>query len=188
MYRKLKYGLFCLGLLLAPPLWANDYAIDIRGAHASVDFRFKHLGISWITGEFKTFDGVFTYDATDITRSKVRVSVDPASIDTNHAERDKHLRGKKYLDVDKYPKAGFVSTRVEAGEGDRFTLYGNLTLRGITREIVVNASKTGEGEDPWGSYRAGFEGTATIDTSEFGFKLPPSNRVELQLYFEGIRQ
>lgn len=188
MLHRLGYGLICLALLSGVPAWGGDYVIDTAKAHASVDFRFKHLGISWITGEFKTFEGTFTYDEADITRSGIQVSLDPASIDTNHAERDKHLRGEKYLNVEKYPEAGFKSTRVVAGEGDTFTLYGNLTLHGVTREIAITASRIGEGEDPWGGYRAGFEGFATIDTSEFGFKLPPSNLVELQLYIEGVRK
>ncbi len=178
----------CSAVLLSCPVQAADYVIDTKGGHASIDFRFKHLGISWITGEFKTFEGTFTYDASNLAGASVSVKIDPASIDTNLAERDKHLRGDKRLNVAKYPESRFTSTRVVPGPDGQFSIEGNLTLHGTTRPVVILAKTVGEGDDPWGSYRAGFEGTATINSEDFGFKLPPSNLVEMYLYLEGIRQ
>lgn len=167
---------------------AAEYVIDTRGAHASILFKFKHIGISWLTGEFKEFDGTFRFDEENPGDSKVSVNIDPASLDSNHAERDRHIKGSDYLDVETYPEAGFVSTRVVPGDDGQATIYGNLTLHGETREIAIDASLVGKGEDPWGGYRAGFEGTTTIDTEAFGFSMPPTNKVHMELYIEGVRQ
>lgn len=167
---------------------AADYVIDTQGGHASVDFRFKHLNIAWLTGEFKDFDGTFSFDAADMQSSKVEVNIRTASIDSNHAERDKHMRGEKFLNTEKFPDAKFVSTKVTDMVDGRFTVQGNLTLHGVTKAIAIEAKQVGEGKDPWGGYRAGFEGTTTINTGDFGMTFPPTNSVELYLYIEGKRQ
>jgi polyisoprenoid-binding protein YceI len=188
MILRYVFTALCSAIFITSPLEAAEYVIDTQGGHASIDFRFKHLGISWITGEFKTFEGTFNYDATNLAAASVRIDIDPASIDTNHAERDKHLRGKKGLETDKYPQSRFVSTAVRPGVDGDFSIEGDLTLHGVTRSIIIQANRVGEGADPWGGYRAGFEGTVTINTDDFGFRLPPSNLVEMNLYLEGIRQ
>ncbi len=178
-------------LLTLAVVWqahAAEYAIDSRGAHASIVFKFKHLGISWLTGEFKRFDGSFSWDENDPEASKIVVNIDPASLDSNHAERDRHVKGSDYLDVENYPEARFVSTRVVGNGPGKATVYGNLTLHGRTREIAIESSLVGQGNDPWGGYRAGFEGITTIDTENFGFSMPPTNKVHLELYIEGVRQ
>ncbi len=168
--------------------WAADYVIDTKKAHASIDFRFKHLNISWLSGEFKEFDGSFSYDDAKPAATRIEVNINTASIDSNYAERDKHMRSKKFLDTGKYPAAKFVSTRFEANGDGSATVYGDLTLHGITREIAIDATKIGAGPDPWGGYRAGFEGRVTLNTTDFGMKFPPTNEVEMLLYIEGIRQ
>lgn len=175
-------------LLVGLPAQAAEYVIDTRGGHASIVFKFKHIGISWLTGEFRDFDGRFEWDPDRPEASSVEVNIDPASLDSNHAERDKHVRGPDYLDVEKYPEAAFKSTRIESNGDDQAIIYGELTLHGQTREIAIDASLVGRGDDPWGGYRAGFQGTTTIDTEAFGFSMPPTNRVHLELYIEGIRQ
>jgi len=172
----------------ASSVWAADYIIDSKGAHASIDFRFKHLNISWLSGEFKDFDGTFSYDAAKPEASSVEVEIRVASIDSNHAERDKHMRSDKYLDTDKYPNAKFVSSKIETTSDGKLMVYGDFTFHGVTKQIVIASSAVGAGNDPWGGYRAGFEGTVTINTQDFGATLPPSNEVELTLYLEGIRK
>ncbi|MBD3647701.1 MAG: YceI family protein [Pseudomonadales bacterium] len=183
-----KTGLFLMLLLATLPGRAAEYVIDTRGGHASIVFKYKHIGISWLTGEFREFSGRFNWDPDNPEASSVVVEIDPASLDSNHAERDKHVRGEDYLNVEKYPEAAFRSTRVESKSDDRATIYGDLTLHGQTHEIAIDASLVGRGDDPWGGYRAGFQGTTTIDTEQFGFSMPPTNRVHLELYIEGIRQ
>lgn len=188
MSRLVRALSLAIVLMLPASAWAAEYVIDTRGAHAAINFKFKHIGISWLTGSFKEFSGSFTYDENDPAASRIVVDINPASLDSNHAERDKHIRSDDYLDVAKYTTARFESTRVEpTGEG-KATVYGNLTLHGETKEIAIDASITGAGNDPWGGYRVGFEGFTTLNTEEFGFRMPPSNEVHMELYIEGIRR
>ena len=100
-------------LLSASAVNAADYVIDTQGAHAFVNFKIKHLGYSWLHGRFNTFDGTFSYDAKTPNASQITVNIDTTSLDSNHAERDKHLRGKDFLNVSKYPTATFKSTSVK---------------------------------------------------------------------------
>lgn len=170
---------------------AADYQIDSQGQHAFINFKISHLGYSWLYGRFNDFSGTFSWDADQPQDSAVRVSIDPASVDTNHAERDKHLRSGDFLDVNTYPEAGFTSTRVEALDNGRLKVTGDLTLHGVTKEVVIDAALLGEGEDPWGGYRAGFEGTTKIRLADFGINAqlgPDAEEVTLILSVEGIRQ
>lgn len=167
---------------------AADYEID--HAHSFVEFRIKHLGYSWLYGRFNRFSGQFTYDPDNPQANAITVSIDPASVDTNHAERDKHLRGSDFLDVAKYPEAKFEST-MYSGDADRGTLEGMLTLHGVTKPISIRLEKLGEGNDPWGGYRAGFIGTTTLTRRDFGISYnlgPASESMELELGIEGIRK
>ncbi|MDO3381448.1 YceI family protein [Gilvimarinus algae] len=172
---------------------AADYVIDAKGAHASINFKIKHLGYSWLTGRFNDFSGDFSYDPAKVEESKIHVTIDTTSIDSNHAERDKHLRGSDFLSVDKFPQAKFVSKRITNVEdgGEEFDVVGDLTLHGVTKEITIEVEKVGEGKDPWGGYRAGFEGDTEIRLKDFGIDYdlgPASQVVELELHVEGIKQ
>ena len=168
---------------------AAEYRID--PSHSVVQFKISHLGYSWMIGVFDRISGSFTYDpAAGPAGQKVSVEIETASIDTGHAERDKHLRSPGFLNVKKYPSASFVSTGYE-GDAEGGTMKGNLTLMGVTKPIAIAVKKVGEGDDPWGGYRAGFEGTVTIDRREFnaGRNLgPASESMDLFLSLEGIRQ
>lgn len=173
---------------LAP---AADYAIDIEGAHAFIQFRIQHLGYSWLYGRFNEFDGKFTYDEKNPSANKVEVIIHTASIDSNHAERDKHLRGDDFLDVKKFPQARFVSSGFEDKGDGTAVLTGDLTLHGVTRPVVIDVEHIGQGKDPWGGYRAGFFGTTRLKLADFGITRdlgPASQEVELMLSVEGIRQ
>ena len=129
---KIFYWLITAILLACGPLSASDYVIDTEGGHAFIQFRISHLGYSWLTGRFNRFTGEFSYDGKAPEAAVVSVEIDTASIDSNHAERDKHLRDEDYLDVTRFPKARFVSTGYRpTGEG-KGVLIGDLTLRGIT--------------------------------------------------------
>jgi polyisoprenoid-binding protein YceI len=183
-------ALFLGALSAFGPARAADYLIDTAKGHASINFRIKHLGYSWLTGRFDTFGGTFTFDEKDPAAAKVKVEIDTASINSNHGERDKHLRGKDFLDVAEFPKATFESTSVKIN-GDKATITGNLTLRGVTKEVVIEAERIGGGADPWGGYREGFAGTTRFALKDFGINFdlgPASKEVELQLNVEGVRQ
>ncbi|MFT4631337.1 MAG: polyisoprenoid-binding protein YceI [Candidatus Azotimanducaceae bacterium] len=177
-----------LGLSVSAQAGAADYLIDTKGGHAAINFKYKHLGISWLTGSFNTFGGMFNYDPENIAATRITVDVNPLSLDSNHAERDKHIKSDDFLDVSKYAKAKFVSTSVTPNGDGKALVTGDLTLHGETNEIIIDASIVGAGDDPWGGYRVGFEGTTIIDTTAFGFQMPPENKVYMDLVIEGVRQ
>lgn len=190
----MKKLLFTLAtLVFAANTYAATYVIDDdnKGAHAFINFKIKHLGYSWLTGRFNTFSGSFDYDANKLADSSVQVTIDTSSIDSNHARRDKHLRSDDFLDVDKFPKATFVSTSIKVINDNQFKIIGNLTLHGVTKQITIDAEKIGEGKDPWGGYRAGFAGTTEIALKDFAIEKnlgPASTHVILELHVEGIRK
>lgn len=114
MLKKTVLGLTAGALLLsAGSALAADYKIDKQGQHAFIEFRIQHLGYSWLYGSFKDFDGGFTFDEKDPSKDKVNVTINTASVDTNHAERDKHLRSAEFLNVEKNKQAKFESTEVK---------------------------------------------------------------------------
>jgi polyisoprenoid-binding protein YceI len=167
------------------------YVIDTEGGHAFVQFRIKHLAYSWLYGRFNDFSGTFTYDPEDPSNSQVELTIDTASLDSNHAERDKHLRGRDFLDVDNYPRASFRSTSYEETGFNKSVLEGELTLKGITKRVRIEVQRIGHGPDPWGGYRRGFEGSARLALKDFGIDYdlgPAAREVEMILSIEGIRQ
>ncbi|WP_092549937.1 YceI family protein [Xenorhabdus koppenhoeferi] len=169
---------------------AADYKIDTAGQHAFIEFRIQHLGISWLYGNFRKFDGRFTFDAQNPATDKVDVIIKTNSVDTNHAERDKHLRSADFLNVAKYPEAKFTSTEVKK-TGENYTIVGDLTLNGVTKPVTLSAKLVGEGNDPWGGYRAGFEANGKIKLKDFNIKSdlgPKSQEVELIISVEGVKE
>lgn len=186
------YALALAASLALPSLApAADYVIDTEKAHAFVQFRIQHLGFSWLYGRFNSFDGTFSYDPQNAAANKAAVNIDVASIDSNHAERDKHLRSADFLDVEKFPQARFVSTSYQDKGDGKGVLSGNLTLHGVTKPVTISVERIGEGKDPWGGYRAGFYGTTTLTLADFGITRdlgPASQTLELMLSVEGIRQ
>ncbi|WP_034914018.1 YceI family protein [Erwinia sp. 9145] len=191
MFKKSLLSITAAAMLIsAGAASAADYKIDKQGQHAFVQFRIQHLGYSWIYGSFKDFDGNFTFDEADPAKDKVNVTINTNSIDTNHAERDKHLRSAEFLNVAKFPKATFVSTGVKK-DGDELDITGNLTLNGVTKPVTLEAKKLGEGKDPWGGYRAGFEAEGKFALKDFNITTdlgPASQSVELIISLEGVRQ
>jgi len=190
--KKLLRNLVAGGLVvMSPALFAADYVIDTKGAHAFIQFKIQHLGYSWLYGRFNTFDGDFSYDPASPEAASIRVNIDPASVDSNHAERDKHLRSDDFLDVKKFPEAKFVSKRVESkGEG-KATVIGDLTLKGVTKELSIDAELVGMGPDPWGGERVGFEGSTKFALKDFNIMKnlgPMSQEVEMILSVEGIKK
>ncbi len=174
-----------------PLVNAADYVIDNKGAHASINFKVQHLGYSWLTGRFDRFSGHFSYDAANVSASKITVNIDTSSVNSNHSERDKHLKSDDFLDVSAFSNAKFVSDTVtDKGDG-KLAIAGTLTLHGVSKKIVIDAEKIGEGKDPWGGYRVGFSGTTTIALTDYAIKMnlgPASNNVELELHIEGKKK
>ncbi len=166
----------------------EKYTVD--PTHSFVLFSVSHLGFSFVEGRFNELSGSFVYDPDNPAASKIDMEVKTASIDSNHAERDRHLRNADFLNVDRYPTATFTTTGFEPN-GDNGVLKGNLTLHGVTKPIEVAVEFVGAGQDPWGGYRRGYVGTTTIKRSDFNMNFnlgPAADTVTLRFVIEGIRQ
>ncbi len=187
--KLLRNALFGAALLAGTSGYAQaeTYAIDTKGAHASINFSVKHLGFSWLTGRFDKFGGSFEFDKDNPAKSSVTVEIDTTSVNSNHEARDKHLRSEDFLNVAAHPKASFKSTGIEVTGEKTAKITGDFTLNGVTKPIVINAEYLGGGDDPWGGHRQGFMGTATFSMADFNFK-KDYGQVKLELHAEGIRQ
>lgn len=140
-------------------------------AHSMVEVSAKHMMITTVRGHFADVKGTITVDEQQPDRSRVEVEIPAASIDTRVEQRDQHLRSADFLDVEKHPTITFRSTRVEGAwqrEGDRFKVTGDLTVRGVTRPVTLDATYEGGGKDPWGGERVSFTADTTLDRREFG--------------------
>lgn len=171
----------------------EHYTVDTKGMHAFVTFKIKHLGYSWLQGRFNTFSGEFNYDETNPENNSIKIDIDVTSIDSNHAERDKHLRSERFFDTKKFPKATFVSTGWKDTGNGKATLSGKFTLRGVTKDINLDVNYIGGGNDPWGGFRRGFEGTTTLQLSDYNMKEanklgPLAEDIKIWLSVEGVRQ
>ena len=178
-------------LSLVNPAAAADYIIDTDGAHASVQFKIQHLGYSWLWGRFNQFDGSFSYDAKSPDTSAISVNIATNSLDSNHAERDKHLRSDDFLEVKAYPQASFTSQNIKFSDADNAVVTGPFILKGVTKTISFLVVKVGEGADPWGGYRVGFSGETRLKLSDYNITTdlgPASTYVDIILNIEGIHQ
>jgi polyisoprenoid-binding protein YceI len=187
--KKLSLGLL-LTVTSSFSVTAAEYGVDIKGMHAFIQFRIVHLGYSVLAGRFNDFDGDFTWDKNNPGASTINIEIETKSLDSNHAERDKHLRNEDFLDVDKYPKATFKSTKYH-GDASGGKMDGILTLHGVSKAITLDVKVIGEGDDPWGGYRAGFEATTTIRRADFGMDYnlgPAAETMDFDLFIEGVRK
>lgn len=191
----MKKTLIAAAILLVTPhafAAAENYVVDTQGMHASVNFKINHLGYSWIVGRFNDFKGSFVFDEDDAANNGVEVTINTSSVDSNHAERDRHVRGKDFLDVKKFPEASFKSTSVTKGDDSgEYKVQGDLTLHGVTKQVEFEIEEVGAGKDPWGGYRRGFEGEMTLKPADFGINYdlgPAAATMELEFILEGVKQ
>jgi polyisoprenoid-binding protein YceI len=145
----------------------NPTEWKIDPSHSGIHFTVRHMVVSKVRGRFAKFDGTVAFDEAAPEKSKVKVTIDAASIDTHEPKRDDHLRSPDFFDVAKFPSLTFDSTRVEK-KGDRLAITGNLSMHGVTKEIVLDTELLGTGKDPWGAKRAGFSAKASLDRKEYG--------------------
>jgi polyisoprenoid-binding protein YceI len=147
------------------PTATTTWKID--PGHTQAEFAVRHLMISTVKGRFADVQGVLHADDADPARSQVDVQIAVASIDTREAQRDAHLRSADFFDADHFPYITFRSTRIE-GQGEVFKVVGDLTIRGTSREVVLDVTSEGRVTDPWGGERSGFSATTKIKRSDFG--------------------
>jgi polyisoprenoid-binding protein YceI len=147
------------------PATSSTWKID--PSHSNVEFAVKHLMISTVKGHFADVEGEIVIANGDPSRSSVSATLKAASIDTRTGQRDDHLRSADFLDAATFPEITFKSTRI-AGDASEFKVIGNLTIRGVTREITLEATNEGSGKDPWGGERIGFSAKTKLDRRDFG--------------------
>lgn len=148
--------------LAAPTTW------NVDASHSQVGFAVKHLVISNVRGEFKTYQGKISLDDADVTRSTVEATIDVNSIDTKVADRDAHLKSADFFDVANHPSMTFKSTKVAKAGKDRLKVTGDLTLRGVTKPVVLEVTTTPEVKGMGGETRRGFAASTKISRKVFG--------------------
>ena len=167
MIRTLLTGLTIV--VLSFPVFASESTWQIDPDHSNFQFKIRHLTVSNVKGVFSKSKGVVTIDDGDITRLKVNLAIDSASVDTNHGKRDDHLRSADFFDVAQFPAITFVSRKVTQSGPDRLKVTGDLTIKGVTKEVTVDLEgPTSAVKDPGGNFRRGATGTAKINRKDFG--------------------
>ncbi len=141
----------------------------IDPAHTTAEFAVRHMMITTVKGRFAGVAGTLVLDEADVTRSRVEVTIDTASVDTREEKRDAHLRSADFFDVENHPRMTFVSTRVER-DGADLKVTGDLTIRGTTRSITLAVEDLGRARDPWGGERAAFSATGRLNRTDFGLR------------------
>ena len=156
------------GLLAGNTAGADEWILD--KAHSSVNFSVSHLVIARVNGTFGEFDVDFTGSASDFSDAVIETTIKTSSVNTGNEKRDGHLKADDFLNAELYPEIRFVSTGVEKTEDGRYRIIGDLTIRDITKQVVLDTKFNGVVKDPWGGTRAGFEASTTIDRFDFGVK------------------
>ena len=165
MWKYLTIAGLTAGLTAIQPVEAAEY--DVDPVHSSIGFSVRHMVVANVRGQFKTFSGVINYDADDASAFRASAEVDVASIDTNNEKRDDHLRSDDFFDAATYPSITFETTSIK-GDFPDITLVGNLTIRGVTKEVSLPIQLVGPITDPWGKERIGFSGSTRINRQDFG--------------------
>jgi polyisoprenoid-binding protein YceI len=147
---------------------AQLLTIDL--AHSDIHFTVRHMVITKVRGRFARWDGKLWLDEQDLTKSRVEISIEAASIDTNEQKRDAHLRSADFLDAEKFPRLTFKSTRVEKMADGKLNMFGNLTIRDVTKPVSIEVENLGKARDPWGNQKIALRGTVAIQREDFGAK------------------
>ncbi len=174
---------------------SSKWTVD--ASHSAVEFSVKHMMISTVRGTFEKFDAQIVADATDLTSADIQFSIDVSSIETRDAQRNGHLLSADFFDAEKYPQITFKSTHVTAkGAGD-YALVGDLTIHGVTKSVTFDVTFEGEGKDPWGNHRAGFNAQTSINRKDYGLEwnalletggVLVGEQVKISVLLEAIKQ
>lgn len=161
--------LLALALGTAPAARAAEERWTVDPDHTTVEFKVRHMMVSWVKGHFPKLEGVVAFDPEDVTRTRVEATIPTEAVDTRHEKRDEHLRSADFFDVARFPAMAFKSKRVQNARPEGFELVGDLTIRGVTKEVVLAVEgPSPEITDPWGAVRRGATATAKINRKDFG--------------------
>jgi polyisoprenoid-binding protein YceI len=189
-------SLAVLGLLFAGSIHASQETFAIDAAHSGVQFRVRHFTAK-TPGKFNAFSGEILVDRSDLTKSSVSVEIDAASVDTDNADRDSHLKTADFFDVEKFPTLAFKSTKVTQKGEDNLVVEGMLTMHGVTKPVTLDVEIGGFMKDPWGNERAGFDARTKINRKDFGISfnktldqggLMLGEEVEITLSIEAVKK
>lgn len=169
---------------------------NIDASHSIAEFAVRHMMVSTVKGRFGRLEGAIEGDEARPAASSVRATIDVASIDTHDEQRDAHLRSDDFFNAEKYPHITFVSKRVERVDEERYRIVGDLTIRDVTKEVVLDAEFEGQVRDPYGNQRAGFSATTQINRRDFGVSFNAAletggvivgDKVKITLHIEAVR-
>ena len=172
----------------------TTWNIDV--AHSGISFTIRHMVMSKVRGRFAAFSGRVDLDDTDLTRSAIDVLIDASTIDTGVAQRDEHLRSADFFDAAQFPALTYRSKSIEKLGKDHYRVLGDLTIRGVTREVPLDVEYGGQGKDPWGNQRVAFSARASIDRKDFGLRwnqvleaggLLVGDKVEIELEVQAVQ-
>ena len=170
---------------------------EIDSSHSSLHFSVRHLVIAKVRGSFARWAGTIQVPDGDFSKATVVVTIDASSIDTGVADRDGHLKSPDFFDVAQYPELRFVGKRVQSRAEGEIDVVGELTLKGITREVVLRVEQHGQAKDPWGNVRAAFSAKTTIDRKDFGLTWNQAletggvlvgDKVEIEAEIQAVKQ
>jgi len=170
---------------------------EIDSSHSSLQFSVRHLVIAKVRGSFARWSGTIDVPNGDFSKATVNVTIDASSIDTGVADRDGHLKSPDFFDVAQHPELRFVGKRVLSRSEAEIDVVGELTLKGITREVVLRVEQHGQAKDPWGNLRAAFTAKTSIDRKDFGLTwnqvletggVMVGDRVEIEADIEAVKQ
>lgn len=168
---------------------------DVDPAHTRIGFAVKHMVISVVRGEFQKFSGTFDINDNGVLTA-TEATIDVASLNTREEKRDNHLRSPDFFDAENHPEMKFVATKI-TGKDNKYTVFGDLTIRGVTKPVVLTGEKLGEATDPWGNQRAGFHAEGQINRKDFGVNfhkvletggLVVADEVTIELDVEGVKR
>ncbi len=175
----------------------NTERWEIDSSHSGVHFSVRHLVIAKVRGQFSRWSGTLVVPDGDFARASLEAVIDAASIDTGVKDRDAHLRSADFFDVEQYPELTFKSTRVEPAGSDRLRVVGQLTIKGVTRDVPLDVEHHGLAKDPWGNERAAFTAKTSIDRRGFGLTwnqvletggVMVGERIDIEIDIEAVRQ
>ena len=169
---------------------------NIDASHSIAEFAVRHMMVSTVKGRFGQLEGAIEGDEANPAASSVRATIDVASIDTHDEQRDAHLRSDDFFNAEKYPHITFVSKRVERVADERYRVFGDLTIRDVTKEVELDTELEGQVRDPYGNMRAGFTATTQINRRDFGVNFNAAletggvivgDKVKITLHIEAVR-
>jgi polyisoprenoid-binding protein YceI len=173
----------------------NQWDFDL--SHSSVNFHVRHLMVSKVHGRFTKWNGTLQLDDQDLTKSRLEVSIDAASVDTKEQKRDDHLRSADFFDVEKFPTLTFVSSKIERASDDGYVVSGDLTIRGITKAVTLEVEGGEQVKDPWGGTRTGFSAKTQVNRKDFGLTwnvaleaggFVVGDKIEITLEIEAVKK